>query len=329
MAAYALETGGKAEVTAVLRSNYDMVSKSGFSIDSIEHGQGIKGFRPSSIIDRVPNVTVEDLPPYDYILVTTKNIPDVRPTVLELIKPAVTPGSTTIVLLQNGLNIEKQIIDRFPDNVVLSGVSTISASEPTYGHIIHEFPDVAKLGPFPGQKVSSGVAEKEARRLIDMYNASGKVEWVYDDDVAFTRWRKLVYNASFNPVSAILKMGVIRMRMTRHIIDDLIRPAMLEIIGIAKADGVELPPGIDDFFIRLDPAEAEDDFVPSMGQDAIKGNYMEIETIVGEPVREAQRLGVPVPTLQVIYGLLKGQQVKTKESKGLWQAEFAEDNPYR
>ena len=56
---------------------------------------------------------------------------------------------------------------------------------------------------------------------------------------------------------------------------------------------------------------------------------MELETIVGEPVREAQRLGVPVPTLQVIYNLLKGLQVKTKEAKGQWKAEFEEGNPYR
>lgn len=47
MAAYALEIGGKAEVTAVLRSNYDAVADKGFKIDSIEHGHDIKGWRPS------------------------------------------------------------------------------------------------------------------------------------------------------------------------------------------------------------------------------------------------------------------------------------------
>ena len=55
---------------------------------------------------------------------------------------------------------------------------------------------------------------------------------------------------------------------------------------------------------------------------------MEMESIVGEPVREARRLDVPVPTLQTIYGLLKGLQTKTKEAKGQWKAEFGEGNPY-
>lgn len=47
MAAYALEAGGKAHVTAVMRSNFQAVQKDGISIDSIEHGSGIKNWRPS------------------------------------------------------------------------------------------------------------------------------------------------------------------------------------------------------------------------------------------------------------------------------------------
>ncbi len=46
MAAYALESGGKAAVTAVLRSNYAAVEKYGVTIDSIEHGQ-VQGWRPT------------------------------------------------------------------------------------------------------------------------------------------------------------------------------------------------------------------------------------------------------------------------------------------
>lgn len=48
MGAYALETGGQAEVTAILRSNYEAVQRQGFSIDSIEHGNGIEGWKPTT-----------------------------------------------------------------------------------------------------------------------------------------------------------------------------------------------------------------------------------------------------------------------------------------
>lgn len=47
MAAYALEKGGKASVTAVLRSNYSIVKDQGFTIKSLEHGV-IKGWRPTN-----------------------------------------------------------------------------------------------------------------------------------------------------------------------------------------------------------------------------------------------------------------------------------------
>ncbi|KAK5175506.1 uncharacterized protein LTR77_000645 [Saxophila tyrrhenica] len=326
MACYALESGGGAEVTAVLRSNYDVVEREGFSIDSIEHGKGIKGFRPSKIRKSVPNVTDEDLPPFDYIVVTTKNILDVRPNVLDLIEAAVTPGVSAIVLLQNGLNIELPIIERFPDNTVLSGVSIISASEPEKGHIVHEFTDTSKVGPFPSLKVPSSESVAAAKWFVELYNRCGRVNCQFDEDVSFTRWRKLVYNSSFNSVSAILNMGVVRMRMTRHVVDDLIKPIMAEIFATAKAAGVTLPEGLDMQMIRLDPPD--EDFLPSMGQDAAKGNYMEVEVIVGAPLREAERLGVATPTLKTIYGLLRGLQVKAKERKGAWKAEFEEDNPY-
>jgi ketopantoate reductase len=38
---------------------------------------------------------------------------------------------------------------------------------------------------------------------------------------------------------------------------------------------------------------------------------------VGEPLREAEKLGVPAPTLKVVYGILKTMQWTTKEKKGL------------
>ena len=42
-----LETGGKAAVTAVVRSSYDVVKDRGFNIKSIDHGV-VKGFMPST-----------------------------------------------------------------------------------------------------------------------------------------------------------------------------------------------------------------------------------------------------------------------------------------
>jgi ketopantoate reductase len=192
MACYALESGGGAEVTAVLRSNYEAVMKDGFSIDSIEHGKGIHGFRPTHILDHIPKAGDDKQAPFEYVVVTTKNVPDIRPNVLDLIEPAVTPGVSTIVLLQNGYNIEQPIIERFPNNIVLSGVSIISASEPRKGYILHEFTDTSKIGPSPSLKTPKDKSQAAAKRFVGLYNRCGKVNCQYDEDVNFTRWRKCV-----------------------------------------------------------------------------------------------------------------------------------------
>jgi ketopantoate reductase len=45
VAAYVLEKSQRAQVTAVLRSNYDIVKEKGFDLDSVDHGQ-VRGWKP-------------------------------------------------------------------------------------------------------------------------------------------------------------------------------------------------------------------------------------------------------------------------------------------
>lgn len=346
MAAYALETGGKAEVTAVLRSNYNAVENNGFDIHSLEYGE-IKGWKPTTstppfsphsiqypnsqicLVRRtVPNVCDENLEPFDFVLVTTKNILDIPPTVADMIDPAVTVGKTAIVLCQNGLNIEKPLFkSRYGTNPILSSVSLISVAEVSHGKVVHDDKDVQKIGPFTNPAMPTGFGKDAAEWYISLYNARGLLTITYDADVQFTRWRKLVYNASYNTVSTVLRMDTARMRMSKHIIDDLIRPIMLEIIAAAKAVGADLPNDLPDVIIRTDPTVVE--IKPSMLQDIEKGNFIELETIAGEALREGEKRGVSMPTLKSVYGILKGLQLKTREVKGLWEPKFSDDNPYK
>lgn len=46
IAAVNLEVGGLAEVTLVLRSNYNVVKQSGYTIESCDHGN-LRGWKPS------------------------------------------------------------------------------------------------------------------------------------------------------------------------------------------------------------------------------------------------------------------------------------------
>lgn len=330
MVAYAIQNGGKANITAVLRSNYCLVKDKGFNIDSIDHGKDIREWRPTTMRNTIPDLSEETGKRYDYVVIATKNTPDVGPNLIDLVEPAITAGDTAVVLMQNGLNIEKPFQSRFPQNAIISGIQLLGAEETSPGTILHTEPDICQLGLFESSTADSSqrvVHLSQTHKFVEIYNACGKVDCQFDKDVKFTRWRKLVYNAAYNPISAILGMDVTRMRINEHIIDNLVKPIAKEIIEIARADGVHLPDELAMYFITVDKLESW--FMPSMGQDAAKGNYIEFENIVGEPMREAQKLSVPCPTLTTVYGILKGMQTKTMELKGILKSEISQANRYR
>ncbi|KAL4779249.1 ketopantoate reductase PanE/ApbA C terminal-domain-containing protein [Aspergillus varians] len=325
VSAYSLEKGGAAEVTAVMRSNYEAAMKDGIDIDSVQYGQ-VKAWKPTAITKTVPDVSTGATEPFDYILVTTKNIPDNPPTVADIIAPAVTPGKTAIVLSQNGINIEKPLIERFPTNPLISSVAYTGATETALAKIYHDDDDCQKIGAFTNPQVPQDVADEAAKRYVQIYNPTGKLDVIYAPEVGKVRWRKIAYNASMNPIASILGMDTPRMRMSQHVIDDLILPIVNEVQAIAAADGVTLQADLVDAVLHQDPNDTA--FKPSMCQDYEKGNLMEIENIVGEPLREAERLGVAAPTLKIVYGIMKGLQLKIKENKGLWEAKFQPGNSY-
>ncbi|TVY54494.1 Uncharacterized protein LCER1_G003484 [Lachnellula cervina] len=315
IAALNIEAGGLGSVTAVLRSNFKVVEEEGYTIESVDHGN-VKGWRPTKVVNSVPDVEKESLPPFDYIVTTTKNCPDIPPSLVSLIAPAVTPGHTTIVMIQNGLNIEAPLFAVFPTNVVLSGVSMIDSHEGVPGTIHHEFADDLLLGAFHNPSIKDPEREiATAKEFIKIYGAAGKSNVRFNDNVQYSRWRKLIFNAVLNPLCAILGLDDARIRLAGSAVEGLVRPAMKEVFETAKMLGHELDEGIMDTMIDCDPMDLY--LKPSMQVDWEKGNYIEFEYLVGEPLREAEKVGVPTPNLRVIYEICKGLQWRTKEARGL------------
>ncbi|KIW88557.1 uncharacterized protein Z519_10603 [Cladophialophora bantiana CBS 173.52] len=309
-----LEVGGRATVTAVLRSNFQEVSRRGFDIRSVDHGV-VKGFKPTKILNAIPDVARDNLTPYKYIICATKNYPDVPPTVVDLLRPAVTPGHSVVVLIQNGLNIEKPLLAAFPQNVILSGVSFCGSHEIASGEILHEDSDKLFVGAFRNPTLDPTLEDLEAQEFTAIYCAGGKCVAEYQPDVGFTRWRKLLYNACLNSICAITDLDTGRLQLADGMVENLARPAMEEICAAAKAFGHDLPADLVDFMITMDPITMYNP--PSMQVDVRKGRFIEFENIVGEPVREGTSRGVPMPILTVYYHILRSLQWKLKEKKGL------------
>lgn len=116
---------------------------------------------------------------YDHIVITTKNVPGLGRSMAALIAPTVSPGITVIVLIQNGLNIEREYMERYPSNIVLSGISFAGSQEPRPGWIQHMSHDHLLVGAFPSPEVSMGDGEAAVKDFVSLYAASGKASCYY------------------------------------------------------------------------------------------------------------------------------------------------------
>ncbi|GFF84335.1 conserved hypothetical protein, partial [Aspergillus lentulus] len=247
----------------------------------------------------------------DFIVCTTKNIPDVSPSVCEIIAPAVTPGFTVIVLVQNGLNIEKPFLSRFPHNVILSGVSQIDAHEIASGVIEQKGNDHLCISAFRNNLVSEDIQQKAAQQFVSIYGAGGRTSVRYEPDWERERWKKLVYNATLNPICALTGVNTGDLQRCGGALDHLVVPAMQEVVNIACSVGVDLPKDIIETAIGMYPVENK--ICPSMQKDMRKGNLLEHENLIGEVIREAQRQGVPAPILSVLYELCSAVQWRIRK----------------
>ncbi|KAL1639389.1 hypothetical protein SLS58_007970 [Diplodia intermedia] len=308
MASVALEKSGRATVTAVLRSNYDQVKAHGFEIDSCDHGK-LSGWRPSHIVPAVPHANPAE--PFDYVVVTMKNIPEVS-NIPEVIRPAVTDGHTAIVLIQNGIGIEQPLVDAFPQSVVLSGVSFVGAHQRN-GSVVHDDHDDWALGAFHNPNLDPKAERAKADEFGSIYNSTA-ADCEVVDDIVYKRWRKVLWNGVFNPLCAITQLNSAAIRRYGGEYS-LIRPAMAEMAAIARADGYDLPDDIVDVMIDSTPIELA--FRPSMLVDVDKGNPMEAEVILGNPLRIARRLGVKTPILDDTYRMLKLTQARLLDARGI------------
>jgi 2-dehydropantoate 2-reductase len=223
-------------------------------------------------LDAIPNRYNPQGRSFDYIVCCTKNIPDIIPTLCDIIAPAVTPGHTGIVLIQNGLNIERPFLHRFPTNVIISGISRIDAHEVAPGIIEQKQNDLLHIGAFNNPSLNAKVQEVAAKRFVEIYSMGGKTTCLYQPDVDFDRWSKLVYNASFNPICALTRLNTGELQKTGRVMDTLVIPAMKEVLAVAKMAGHPLPESIISDTIRSNPMN--ENITPSMQIDLEKVIYL-------------------------------------------------------
>lgn len=247
---------------------------------------------------------------YDFVVVTMKALPDIY-SLPDIIRPVVTRGVTSIVLIQNGLDIEMPIVEAFPSCAVMSGVSMIG-SRVTDGHLVyHEDPDEVKFGPYYHNGLPTDVQLSRAQLFVDIYRAGGADAALVEDVVA-ARWRKLLWNGTFNTLCTLTRMSVGSLQVGGGK-ETLLIPAMKEMEAVAKAAGYAFPENaVNETADGTPPTSA---FRPSMLVDLEKGNPLELEVILGAPLRYAQKFKVNTPVLGIVYDLLKVVQWQILEKR--------------
>lgn len=112
----------RTRVTTVYRSNYNPVLEHGIHLDTVIWGR--TNFRPHSVIQGTSQAALFG-EKYDYVALATKAFSNTRHSISELLRPVVGKG-TTLISIQNGLDVEKPLQDAFPQNPVLSAICYVN-----------------------------------------------------------------------------------------------------------------------------------------------------------------------------------------------------------
>lgn len=290
-------------VRFLVRSDYAHIKAHGLRVDSP------KG---DFVLDKVEAYAdAGAMPACDVAVVawkTTENghLAGVLPKVLK-------PGGAVLVL-QNGLDPERDAAAAVPDAKILSGLCFLCSRKAGPGWIEHldygavtlaayAEPGAAPTGASPtGASSSKGAgATPEMQSIGDDLRAAG-VDVRMHEDWRAARWRKLVWNIPFNGLCALL--GTDTDHLMRHAPMRAQVAALIdEVIAGAASCGCPLPGDFRDRMMRDTDAMAP--YEPSMKLDRDSGRPMELAAIYGRPLEEIAKAGGAAPLIAALHAQLR------------------------
>ncbi len=264
----------------LLRNDYEAVRKRGLRIRSKTeniHVAKVNAAQSSS-----------EIGPCDLVIVAVKTTSN--HDLPSLVAPLL--GEKTIILtLQNGLGNEEFLARHFGAERILGGLCFICLSRIEPGVVERSDSGRLMLGEF------RGYPRPLLHDIAWEFKRAGVVCRVVAD-LAFERWRKLVWNIPFNGLAvtagvdtaAILADNALRARALA---------LMDETIAIANACGHRLPTAA--ALELMKSTEQMGDYKPSTLIDYRAGRPLEIDAIWGAPLRAAQAAKVETPHLEGLY----------------------------
>ncbi|KAI1330314.1 2-dehydropantoate 2-reductase [Xylariaceae sp. FL0255] len=307
----------ESDLTAVCRSSYDVAARDGLTVNSQKWGDNLK-VRPN-VVKSVAEAAEKG--EFDYVIVAAKALPT-NPSTAEIIRPAVTPGKTAVVLLQNGIGIEEEYVKAFGSEVpVVSTVVYMPATQTSPAVVAHDARiQHLHVGTYPAGESASPLAKERASTLVDLLHNAGAGATLHDD-VQGTRWDKLLMNAAWNPICALTRLrsvefGLLGPPPTTDAEAEgggegetllLVRDVMREVASIARACGyTQMDEKAIDRQIDISMQFPYPGNQPSMLADVLEKRALEADALVGNAVRIAREKGVDTPVLRTLWLLTRG-----------------------
>lgn len=281
------------EVHYLCHSDFDHIKRHGLRIDS---------FNGDFTLPKVHAYSnVNDMPRCDAVLIALKTTHN---HLLPKLLPPVIKDGGVVLVLQNGLGIERQVAEVVGDERVMGGLCFLCSNKLGPGHVHHLDYGQVEFADYTPNNTPAGITPRMRTISGDFERAGNPI--VLSEDLVLARWKKLIWNVPFNGLTVVLDTG------TAAIMADPTTRArahalMLEVQAAAKASvGRE----IEDSFIQmmLDWTEKMEPYLPSMKLDHDAGRPLEVEAIFGAPLRAAEAAGCEVPGLREVYTTLRSME---------------------
>jgi len=206
-----------------------------------------------------------------------------------------------VMTVQNGIGAG-DVIARHGAWRLLTSVTFMSGTRHADTHVEYVLDTATWIGP------ARGTTPEDARRVAELIVSSGLQAEAFDD-LRPAQWSKLIFNATVNTVAALTGLphdAHFAALAEPSDLGFLVRGLIDEGKAVAAAAGVPLRE--DPWEMNVLATKRGSAHSPSMLEDVEAHRRTEIDSITGALVREAHRLGVPVPLHETMERLIKAKE---------------------
>lgn len=256
------------EVHFLFHSDYQYVREHGLQVNSCNGDF------------HIANVNAYDdtakMPKSDVVLVALKSVN--QSLLYKVLPPLLYPG-TLVLLIQNGIGLEPDLVQKFPDVECAAGLAFICSSKTKPGVVEHQCYGGINIGNFNCKN------PEIIRRLVQDFQDAG-ID-AHEVEYHEARWKKAVWNMPFNGMSVIKNLNTQEL-LAQY--GSLIYAQMCEVIDAANALGVK---NLDYAFAdkMMEMTKVMTPYYPSMKLDYNFRRPMEVYYLYTRPIEEARKAG--------------------------------------